>query len=139
MAVTSTSGNIANYNVRFASLSALACDEQRRVRSALGEPFHKPTFNEHLAYLLRDEFFRLLDYSISPGSTMYLALTFVWTTSTAYQITNRELNGCHRFNRGDFSSIAFRYTFTRDGYRRYRSRSSFREKYLADEHAAFNC
>ena len=87
MAVTWTSGNIANYNVRFASLSVLAVTNNGGFAVHLVSLYvSQPSSNTLLVYYATNST-ELFDYWLSPGSTTYLALTFTWTISTAYQIT----------------------------------------------------
>jgi hypothetical protein len=89
MAVTWTNGNpsVGTFNVRFASLSVLAVTNNSGFAVHLVTIFvTQPSTNTLLTYYVTNssEYF---DYWLGAGSTAYLAFTFVWTTSTAYQIT----------------------------------------------------
>jgi len=87
IAVTWTNGNVAPYSVRFASLSSLAVTNNSGYAVHLISLFvSQPSTNTLLTYYFTNST-EVFDYWLGPGATASLALTFVWTTNTAYQIT----------------------------------------------------
>jgi len=87
IAVTWTSGNVAPYSVRFASVSSLAVTNNSGYAVHLISLFvSQPSTNTLLTYYFTNST-ELFDYWLGPGATASLAITFVWTTNTAYQIT----------------------------------------------------
>ena len=89
IAVTWTSGNpsFTTVNVRFAALSALAVTNNSGSAVHLDSLYvSQPSTNTLLTYYVTNSS-ELLDYWVGPGATAYVALTFAWVTSTAYQVT----------------------------------------------------
>ena len=89
MAVTWTNGNpsVGTFNVRFASLSSLAVTNNSGFAvHAVSLFITQPSTNTLLSYYEINSS-ELFDYWLGAGSTAYLATTFPWTTTTAYQFT----------------------------------------------------
>lgn len=87
MAITWTSGNIANYNIRFAALSSLTVNNNGGSTVNLVSLFiNNPTTNLLITYYESNST-NLFGCWINPGSSMSIALSFTWTTITSYDIT----------------------------------------------------
>ncbi|MGA2876330.1 MAG: hypothetical protein ABSE82_12420, partial [Nitrososphaerales archaeon] len=89
MAVTWTSGNpsYTTFTIRFASLSSLTVSNNGGYTVDLVSLFFSnPTTNVLVTYYVSNST-NLFGYWINPGASVSIALTFIWTTSTAYEIT----------------------------------------------------
>ncbi|MGH2638049.1 MAG: hypothetical protein ACRDF4_01985, partial [Rhabdochlamydiaceae bacterium] len=86
MAVTWTSGNVANYDIRFGSLSSLTVNNNSGFAVHLTSLFiSNPNTNSIVKYYVSNST-NLFDYWINPGASASVAFTFTWATSTSYGV-----------------------------------------------------
>jgi hypothetical protein len=93
IAITWTSGNVENYNVRFAALSSVTISNNSpNAVHVVSLYVTNPTTDTLLTYYYTNST-ELLDYWIGGGSTQAIVFNFDWTPVTSYAITYATSSG----------------------------------------------